>query len=235
MPSPKLTAIDLKAVSSIKTLLLQLHRLDNQLEDSPLSQLGAFNSAYGLVTHAINASLQDGYFENPKFIEKFTVCFSHYYFQVINDALAGKQDIAVAWSNLLQPSKDKGVPNFIYLLMGANAHINHDLSLVMKEMLYNGDTDNLLKDIIKVDKLLMQNSNDIVNSFSELETIPRIIKDRFKYFYLKPIMYMILYWRFKAWRGYKNIQAHGLRQERYRLRGKHTSKRLLTLGRLLYI
>jgi hypothetical protein len=233
MSSPKLTVIDLKSVHSINTLLAQLELLDERLKNSSFAQLVAFNRAYMVVTSAIAGAIKDGYFDNPKFIEKFTVCFSHYYFQVINDALLEKDNIATAWSNLLRLPEDKPLPNFIYLLMGANAHINHDLALTMHDMLDKGDTPKLFQDILKIDKLLMKSSGHIVDAFTEPNRIPRIIKDRFRYLYLRPIMYVVLYWRFRAWREYQSIERNGIKVSRYSVRGKRLSRGLIYLGRLL--
>jgi hypothetical protein len=232
MSSPKLHAIDIAHITTVASLLQQLRSLDDQLENSAFSELIAFNTAYTIVTKEINVSLKNGYFDNPKFIEKFTVCFSHYYFQVINDVLAGKQDIATAWSNIFRSSKDKPLPNFIYLLMGANAHINHDLSLTMLRMLDKGDTAKLFKDILKVDKLLMRSSKDIIVAFTEPKAAPRLIQRRFKHLYRKPIMYLILYWRFRAWRDYKRMANKGIGKRRSQVRGKKMSRVLLYLGRL---
>jgi hypothetical protein len=233
MSSVKLHSIDIVHINSLTTLLQQLHDLDDQLEDSALSELIAFNKAYTIVTKEINASLKNGYFDNPKFVEKFTVCFSHYYFQVINDVLAGKTDVATAWSNIFRSARRKPLPNFIYLLMGANAHINHDLSLTMLRMLDKGDTAKLFKDILQVDKLLMNSSKDIVEAFTEPKTVPRFIQRRLKYFYRKPIMYLILYWRFRAWRDYKHMASRGVNQQRSQIRGKRISLGLIHVGRLL--
>lgn len=233
MSSPKLHTIDTARVTTVNTLLRQLHSLDNQLEHSAVSELIAFNTAYTIVTKKIDASLKNGYFENPKFIEKFTVCFSHYYFQVINDVLAGKQDIATAWSNIFRPSRDIPLPNFIYLLMGANAHINHDLPLTMLRMLDKGDTAKLFKDIVKIDKLLMRSSKDIVGAFTEPKAAPRLIQTRFKFLYRKPIMYLVLYWRFRAWREYKHMASKGTGKRRSQLRAKKMSLGLIYVGRLL--
>jgi hypothetical protein len=233
MSSPKLHSIDIARITTVANLLQQLHSLDDQLQHSTFSRLIAFNTAYSIVSKEIYASLKNGYFENPKFIEKFTVCFSQYYFQVINDVLAEKSDVATAWSNIFRPSQANPLPNFIYLLMGANAHINHDLSLAMQRMLNKGDTSKLFKDILQVDKLLMRSSKDIVDAFTESKTVPRIIQTRFKFLYRKPVMYMILYWRFRAWRDYKRIVKQGVSKSRSKVKGKNMSVGLIYLGRLL--
>jgi hypothetical protein len=233
MSSPKLHSIDIARITTVANLLQQLHSLDDQLEHSALSRLIAFNTAYSIVSKEIYDSLKNGYFENPKFIEEFTVCFSHYYFQVINDVLAEKSDIATAWSNIFRPSQAKPLPNFIYLLMGANAHINHDLSLTMLRMLDKGDTAKLFQDILKIDKLLMRSSKDIVDAFTEPQAVPRLIQRRFKHAYRKPIMYLILYWRFRAWRDYKHMASKGVGKHRSQVRGKKMSLGLIYLGRLL--
>lgn len=233
MSVTRVSSIDIATINNFEELLHVLHDLERQLPGSDLYRLAPFNNAYIVVTTAIEEAFSEGYFENPKFIEKFTVCFSHYYFQIINYGLEGSDDMPVAWANLLIKKPGKKLPNFIYLLMGANAHINHDLSLVMVKMLDNDDTDNLLKDIIKVDKLLVGCGDDILSTFTETKTLPRFIKDKTSYIYLPIIMHTILYWRIKAWRGYLSIKNNGIKPGRAQHKGRATSIRLLRLGRLL--
>ncbi|MDB5170429.1 MAG: hypothetical protein JWO35_123 [Candidatus Saccharibacteria bacterium] len=231
MPVTKINSIDIESIDTFKKLLFKLRSLDSQLINSDFSRVAPFNSAYIVVTAAIGEALDNGYFENPKFIENFTLCFSHYYFAAINEALAGSNDLPVAWAKLLTPKTGKRLPNFIYILMGANAHINHDLSLVMVKMLDNDDTENVLRDIIRVDKLLVNSGNDILSSFTEPKRSPRFIKDKFSYIYLPMIMQVILYWRVKAWRDYLSIKSNGLRADRSQIKGKAISNRLLWLGK----
>jgi hypothetical protein len=233
MSATKVNSIDIATVNNFKELLRTLHNLERQLPNSDLYKLTAFNSAYIVVTTAIEETSDKGYFENPKFIEKFTLSFSYYYFQIINDALASNDNMPVAWANLLTKKTGKQLPNFIYLLMGANAHINHDLSLVMVKMLDNDDTENLLKDVIKVDKLLVDCGDNILRTFTETKKVTRFIKDRTSYIYLPIIMHVILYWRVKAWKDYLSIKNNGLKPDRARLKGRATSNRLLRLGKLL--
>ncbi len=232
MSATKVDSLDIARVNNFKELLYTLHNLKRQLPDSDLYRLATFNSAYIVVTTAIEEAFSKGYFENPKFIEKFTVNFSHYYLQIINDALEGNDNMPIAWANMFAKKPRKHLPNFIYLLMGANAHINHDLSLVMLKMLDNDDTDNLLKDIIKVDKLLVDCGDDILRTFTETEKVTRLIKDRTSRIYLPVIMHIILYWRIKAWKDYLSIRDNGLKPDRAQIKGKAISIRLFRLGKL---
>ena len=232
MSAAKVSSIDIATIRDFKELLFTLHNLEERLPGSDLHRLATFNSAYIVVT-AIEEAFGKGYFENPKFIEMFTLSFASYYFQIINDSLAGNNNMPIAWTNLLTRKTDKRLPNFIYLLMGANAHIKHDLSLVMVKMLDNNDTEDLLKDIIKVDKLLVGCGYDILRTFTEPNKLPRFIKNKTSYIYLPIIMHVILYWRFKAWKDYLSIKNNGLKPARAQTKGRATSIRLLWLGNLL--
>jgi hypothetical protein len=233
MSAAKIKSIDISTINNFKELLSTLHNLEKQLPGSNFYKLTTFNSAYIVVTAAIEGASSNGHFENPKFIEKFTLSFSYYYFQIINDVLEGNNNMPIAWANLLNKKTTKKLPHFIYLLMGANAHINHDLSLVMVKMFDNDDTDNLLKDFIKVDKLLVDCGNDILSTFTEAKKAPRFIKNRLKYVYLPIIMHTILYWRVRAWKDYVVIKNNGLKPDRAQTKGNATSVRLLRLGKML--
>lgn len=97
MRSSDLISIDIAKITSFKTVLAELHILDTQLSRNKLNQSITFNKAYYIVTSAIKEAAEDNYFENPIFIEKFSVCFAKYYFQAVNDTVCKRSALATAW------------------------------------------------------------------------------------------------------------------------------------------
>jgi hypothetical protein len=203
--SSKLRTADLAAISSIDDVLWKLDQLNRHLNDTPLEKLITFNKAYSVITSAIQAASVEQYFNNPKDIEVFTVCFARYYFAVINDILSGKE-VVPAWSRLVETSANRQRLNFISLLMGANAHINYDLPLTLREMIDGGHNRGLVKDLAKIDRLIMKSGREILESFNETNKFVAFIKNHFRFIYLKPVMYIVLYWRIIAWRNYKLLK-----------------------------
>lgn len=228
-----LISIDITKITSFKTVLTELRILDKQLSHSHLSQFITFNKAYYVVTSAIKEAAEADYFENPIFIEKFTACFAQYYFQAINDTVSEPSKLPAAWAKMNNTTKLKSVPVFIPLLLGANAHINHDLPLVLVKLMDKERTDGLLRDVRKVDKLLMKSGRQIIGTFDESTKLLDFIKRRFQSLYYRPTMYMILYWRVIAWRNYKAIKRDGIAEHGYKTRSVKIANGFLKLGSFL--
>lgn len=233
MPLSDQASPDIAKITSIEAVLQKLRALDRQLIDNHLSEYIPFNKAYYVVTMAIKKASDDNYFDNQAFIEKFSVCFAVYYFQAVNDCLDSQPGLATAWMKMRQSVNHKVTPNFILLLMGANAHINHDLPLALLDVMDQQKTDELLKDIVRIDQLLTKSCNDILATFDETGRLADFIKRHLKFLYLRPVMYMVLYWRFRAWRACRAMQKGHSAGNGFKKRSAKTAKRLLRLGNYL--
>src|SRR4029077_15981753 len=100
----------------------------------------------------------------------------------------------------------KSAPQFVLLLMGANAHINHDLPLTLHQLVGNQRGNGLLNDVLKIDKLLMKSGKLILAEFEEPNKKINFLKRHLVFLYYRPTMYIILYWRIKAWHNYRRIK-----------------------------
>lgn len=227
------TYVNSDKVVSFKTILAELRRLDDRLPRDGLAQFVVFNKAYFVVTEALMAAARRGYFQNPEFVEGFTVGFAHYYFAALNATVSRDPALPEAWAILNRTASQKGVPNFMLLLMGANAHINHDLPLVLLERIDQAKAEDLLKDILQVDKLLMKSGRKILTTFSEPNRRLAFLKRRFIFLYYRPTMYMILYWRIGTWRSYQRMRKQGVQNRRYAKRSVRIAKRFARLGKFL--
>ena len=117
--------------------------------------------------------------------------------------------------------------------MGANAHINHDLPLALAKLMGTEKTDDLLRDVLKIDKLLMKSGRKIIATFDEPHKFLDFLKRRFQFLYYRPAMYTILYWRIGAWRRYKLIKNSGRETSGDPSKSIKIANRLLKLGKYL--
>lgn len=227
------TFVSLDKITSFESILTELTVLESKLPQNKLRQLLVFNKAYFVITSSIKHSSDSGYFDNPAFIEKFTVCFAQYYFRAVNDTFENSSQLPTAWSMLNGAATHKSTPNFIFLLMGANAHINNDLPLALLRLVGKEETNDLLKDVFKIDKLLMKSGRDIIGKFEEQNALLDLLKRRLIFVYYRPVMYMVLYWRIKAWRNYKSLKKNGLQKSAYAKYSIKVAARLLKLAALV--
>ena len=225
--------VNTRNITSFSSILSELTKLESRLPSSKLDQFLVFNKAYLLITKSLMQASEKDYFYNPKFVEDFTVCFAAHYFQAINDTVIGSNKLPTAWAILNKTAKYKSTPNFIYLLMGANAHINNDLPITMLKMIDKKKADELLKDVLKVDRVLMKSGREIIHSFKEDRRSLDFLKRNFVFIYYRPVMYMILYWRIKAWGSYMSIRKQSPIGNNYEKKSIHIANRFSKLAKYL--
>lgn len=217
-----------KAVS-FQALLNEFESLEERLSKEDLPQFVLFNRAYLIVTQKITQAATAGYFNNPRFIEMFSICFAQYYFEVVDTTLAHKSGLPLAWQLLQEPKQN--TPQSIYLLMGANAHINHDLPLALAQSLDTAsNTDDLFKDVLKIDRLLMRAGREIITSFDEPSPNLNFLKRKLIFLYYRPTMYIILYWRARAWHNYRLLQRSGSQSNRHAVYAARVARRFVRIS-----
>jgi hypothetical protein len=219
--------IPVNTITTVPQVLKTLRELNVLLKNNDLEQWQLFNQAYIIVTEAVDQAAGADYFTNQAFVAKFSVCFAKYYFRAVNDELQHSKTTVVAWHKLTELT---GSPSSIHLLMGANAHINRDLPLALAEALAGEESKELFEDVRKVDKLLMQSGEHIIDSFEEPGRIAHYVQRHLRFLYYRPIMGIILVWRISAWQNYKKILAgKGGNQE---ARSTTIANRLLGLAKV---
>jgi len=220
-------------LDTIKDVVNELQRLDKLLADTDLHQYQLFNGAYFMITSAVQRSVTEDYFKNPKFIEKFIVTFASYYFTAINDTVSDSSELSVPWSKLNDYAKQKSAPKFVSLLLGANAHINNDLPQVLKTLMEKENTEDLLSDIVKIDKLLMESGKQIIGTFDETNKIVDLLKRHFQFMYYRPAMYTIRYWRIIAWKNYRKLKKEQTAMQKITRRSIKIANRWLVVSKAL--
>lgn len=216
--------------TSYSSLLDTLSSLNTQLTSLGLDQFITFNRTYIVVTQTIKNHAEDNYFRHPDHVERFTITFAQYYFRILREIIKNSTSESAAWNKLLQA---KNHPYSIQLLMGANAHINHDLPLVMLKFMDQKYADELFQDVLRIDTLLVRASKTIVSSYDEPYKYLNFAKKYLRFLYLIPIMWMILSWRISAWQRYKKIKKYGLVEANSRKKGNHVAGGLFIIGLLL--
>ncbi|HSX28854.1 MAG TPA: DUF5995 family protein [Candidatus Saccharimonadales bacterium] len=225
--------IDTRRITSVKAVLRTLRMLDARLPATSLRHLATFNRAYVVVTTVISEASQAQRFKNPAFIEAFSVCFANYYFAAINTYIRNDSQLPAAWTLAIDGKDAASRPEFIGLLLGANAHINYDLPLALADTVQENKAANLLKDIATVDKLLIKSGKQILGTFKESNKFAAFVKRRGRFLYFRPIMWTILYWRVVAWQKYRALKKQKEALPSIARRSAKIAVRLTRIGALL--
>jgi hypothetical protein len=111
--------------ASIADVLRAMEAIDAVCVDT--DGLKWFNWLYLQVTHAVEARVAAGGFQDPGWLAALDVQFAGLYFGALKAALSGAGTVPDCWQALFDRRGDFAVARIQFALAGINAHINHDL------------------------------------------------------------------------------------------------------------
>ena len=197
--------IPINTIRTSEAVITVLAGLERLIASSDLTQVVFFNRAYLIVTKRISQAKTDGLFDNPKQMVKLEVAFAIKYFEALNNYVK-HGSLPGAWGNIKQSTWYPRHPASLSLLLGANAHINYDLPLALKKTIEKPEE--FRNDYFKVNRLLKESSKEISKSYYESDRSINFLKKNLRTLYLKPIMWLILRWRTRAWQKLANPAEH---------------------------
>jgi hypothetical protein len=115
-------------IDPVAAVLARLNAIAGQLPAA--DGVARFNHLYLEETLAIQTASQTAGFEDPEFIGAVDARFAGLYFAAVDAASAGKP-LPRAWAPLFAARSDPGIAPIQFAIAGMNAHINHDLPLVL--------------------------------------------------------------------------------------------------------
>jgi hypothetical protein len=111
-------------------------RLQERLDRLPAGaeKRRPFLSTYQRTTAAVGKAVEDGFFEDPTWVERWDVVFAEYYLRAHDADLAGdRANVSRPW-RLAFAAPDE-LPALGYVLLGINAHVNYDLPQAMLDVI----------------------------------------------------------------------------------------------------
>ncbi|MFI5271114.1 MAG: DUF5995 family protein [Candidatus Saccharimonadales bacterium] len=195
--------INIKLINSPKNVMAELDKLNRLLTQTELLQISFFNRAYLIVTKIINDANNEGKFTHSKTMRDLEVAFAKEYFEALNQYVK-TSSLPEPWNKV----KEGWLHNKHYasfsLLLGASAHIRHDLIRPLREVIHNPK--DFQEDYLKVNSLLMESAKPISKSYYESKEHINFLKNRLRAIYLKPVMWLIISWRVKVWKEFTSIK-----------------------------
>jgi len=198
--------INIEQITSITQLLAILEDLTPILDQTDLSNLSSFNDAYIVITQSYIDALKTNWFKDPVTVEKLSIIFARYYLNMLNRYAAGLAT-PIVWRKAYE-SSGKPRPKYLSLLIAANAHINHDLPLSLRQA---GLGNAARVDFYKSDKLFRQSAKEVILSFSEPNEHLNFLKRRLRPLYSQPFISVVLHYRHSAWR--KSLDTNTTQQD----------------------
>ncbi len=126
---------------------------------------GYFAAMYARVTGRIETAIGDGRFSDGDRMEQFACAFADYYLLAAN----GTVTPPACWNAAWDVSGDRSLLIAQHLLLGINAHVNHDLALTVVEMAAErGDIGSIRPDFNAVNEILAETYADMVDDLGRV-------------------------------------------------------------------
>ncbi len=116
------------SVTTIADVITTMEAVDNLLTGN--DGLKWFNLLYLQVTRQVDSRPPNSW-QDATWLTRLDVVFAGFYFHAIADWLQNSSNAASSWSVLFESRFTAGIDRIQFALAGMNAHINHDLALVL--------------------------------------------------------------------------------------------------------
>jgi hypothetical protein len=114
-----------------------------------------FATAYLAITRAIKQAVADGSFQDNAWVTRYALCFANLYRTALLAYEQGDMTaLPKAWRIAFETSKNNGALAIQDLMLGINAHINHDLALALIEVTIDPQRPTRYADHCKVNDIL---------------------------------------------------------------------------------
>ena len=109
-----------------------MKRIDAVLPDS--DGLKWFNRLYLTVTVSVRNQSPSGGWNRPEWLSRLDVDFANFYFDAVRAQVNGQGKVPKAWNALFEARQRAEIDPIQFAIAGMNAHINHDLALVLLQV-----------------------------------------------------------------------------------------------------
>lgn len=121
--------ISASEANSIEDVINVMQGLADVLQNN--DGLKWFNLLYLRVTEGVRDNPPAEGWENPRYVERLAVLFARLYFSTIASWQRDHDSVVRSWAPLFKSRQKRGIARVQFALAGMNAHINHDLPIVL--------------------------------------------------------------------------------------------------------
>ncbi|MDZ7718383.1 MAG: DUF5995 family protein [Balneolaceae bacterium] len=116
---------------------------------------GVFTTAYLHITQSIGAALQENSFHDNSWSRDYLICFANLYREAMLNYERGHLDLVPkSWKIAYNLSKSNEGYVIQHLMLGINAHINHDLALALHQTSIDPNREEKYKDHTDINIIL---------------------------------------------------------------------------------
>jgi hypothetical protein len=190
-------------LKTIDEVIEAMENLENELQNTDMNNLIAFNHTYLIITKAVQQQLGKDYFHDDALMHRFDSHFAKYYFDALKKYVEGKK-CAPAWKLLFDKCKENSLYQFMYMAMGVNAHVNNDLPFTIFDIIKDPE---YIKDYMKVNVLIKKSIVEVVDFLDDRNPHIQFLKHTTKIFHEVVLYIIITIWRKRAWNNYVQLKV----------------------------
>ena len=220
-----------KLTKKITEVIDQLQIIDNELIDTKLQNLVAFNHTYLIITRNVYEKLEKSYFYNDALMEKIDVNFGNYYFRALDNYL-NKNHCPKAWKILFDSCIEDNKFQFIYMALGVNAHVNNDLPQTLADVMQGS---RFRHDFLLINDIIKHSLHEVVRSLREKNLLINATKNVFEKLYAYYLNNLISKWRNEAWSSYLKLTEKKINIQTIESQAKKKAEILVGINSLLDI
>lgn len=152
--------------TTLDDVLEQLGQLEQQYL-AARNRRAVFLTVYGLMTREMKRRIAAGLFKDPAWVTRYAVGFADRYRQALEGYERGDR-IAKAWQLAFDAARDADGLVLQNMLLGINAHVNHDLALALVDASIDPDRSSRHADHATVNDVLRALTDVVSARVSEL-------------------------------------------------------------------
>jgi hypothetical protein len=126
-----------------------------------------FATVYSLMSQEMTRRIERGRFRDNEWVRRYTISFANLYWAAHDDFDSGRA-VPRAWTIAFETARSGDALVTQDLLLGINAHINHDLALALDEVSIEPDRSARLADHSAVNEVLVALTDEVGRRISDL-------------------------------------------------------------------
>ena len=126
-----------------------------------------FLTVYGLMSREMKRGIEQGVFHDGDWVLRYTVRFANYYREAVAGYERGAR-IPKSWQIAFSAASEPAGLVLQDMLLGINAHVNHDLALALTDVSIEPDRAARHRDHVRVNEVLRSLTDVVADRVSEL-------------------------------------------------------------------
>ncbi|MCG2587554.1 DUF5995 family protein [Rhodohalobacter sulfatireducens] len=129
---------------------------------------GVFVTAYLHITQSIGAAIEEKTFQNNSWSQQYLICFANLYREaILNYEQGNLSEVPKSWEIAFNLAKNGDGYIIQHLLLGVNAHINHDLALALHQVSIDPNREEKYQDHTDINLILEKATDGLKRSVAE--------------------------------------------------------------------